>query len=254
MSKKSLIIANWKMNPDSPGRALLLAKKIERRISVRRAEVVIAPPFPFLKDVGRALKKAKLGAQDMHWADLGPYTGEVSWHQLRHLRVQYVIIGHSERRWKLGETDAEINKKVHAALKTGLIPVLAVGERKKMSDAAMRATLEKQLALDLKGISQKQFGGGVIAYEPVWAIGTGDSATPMHAQKALEMITAILKKLWRTKTIKTRILYGGSVNAKNARDYITKNGGAMHGLLVGGSSLNPKEFLGIVKTTATQKT
>lgn len=247
--KKLLIIANWKMNPDSPSRALLLAKKIDQGVRNTQTEVVIAPPFPFLFEIGRALKKAKLGAQDMHWANLGAYTGEVSWHQLRHLRIAYVIIGHSERRWKMGETDTEINKKVRVALKTNLTPILAIGERRKMNDRAMRTVLKKQLTLGLKGISQKRFKNGVIAYEPVWAIGTGNSASPAHAASALHAITEILKNLWHTKAITTRILYGGSVNAKNARDYITENGGAMHGLLVGGASLNPKEFLGIIKNS-----
>jgi triosephosphate isomerase len=135
MSKKLLVIANWKMNPDSPGRAVRLAKEIERGTrGIKNVSVVVAPPHPFLESVGKVLKKAKLGAQNLFWEDVGPYTGEVSWHQLKQLRITYVIIGHSERRIYFGETDSMINKKVRAALKAGLIPVLAVGERKKISN------------------------------------------------------------------------------------------------------------------------
>ena len=248
---KKLIIANWKMNPDSPGRAVRLAREIEKGlIGIKNAEIVIAPPYLFLKDVSQVLKRAKLGAQNMHWQDIGPYTGEVSWHQLKHLHVTHVIVGHYERRIHLGETNEMINKKVKAALRAGLIPVLAIGEQKRMPEDAMRLVLLRQLSRGLSGVSANDFKNGVIAYEPVWAIGTGLAATPQHARKALGMIQEILGRIWKTKKVSTPILYGGSVNSKNAYSFLSPKGGAMHGMLVGGASLKPKEFIKIVQSAA----
>ncbi len=248
---KKVIIANWKMNPDSTGRAVRLAKEIERGTrGVKNVSVVIAPPYPFLESVDKVLKKTKLGAQNLFWEDVGPYTGEVSWHQLKHLRITYVIIGHSERRICFGETDGMINKKVRAALKAGLRPVLAVGEQKKMPNKKMRGALSRQLSRDLAGVSLAAFRKGVIAYEPVWAIGTGLAATPKHAKYALVMIREILAHLWKVKRVSTPILYGGSVNARNAGPFVSKKGGGMDGMLVGGASLQPKEFIGIVRGAA----
>jgi triosephosphate isomerase len=209
--------------------------------------VVIAPPFPFLQAVAGVLRKSKLGAQDLFWEEKGARTGEVSPVMLKNLCVAYCIIGHSERR-ALGETDEMINKKIKAALKNRIVPVLAIGEKKRMPEAKMRRVIETQLKKNLNGISKVAFQNGVIAYEPVWAIGTGLSATPEHARKALSIIQETLRRLWKTKNIPTRILYGGSVNAKNAAPFISKSGGGMQGMLVGGASLNPKEFIGIIKS------
>lgn len=260
MAKKLLIIANWKMNPPSTAKALSLTHKIEKGIpKTTNAEVVIAPPFPFLLPVASALKKSKLGAQNMFWEKEGARTGEISNMMLKNIHVSYCIIGHSERR-ALGETDEQINKKIKAALMSRIIPVLAIGEKKRIPESSMRRVLETQLKKDLGGISKIAFKNGVIAYEPVWAIGTGLSATPEHARKALHMIQEILIKLWKTpkeslrdptgqaKNVRTRILYGGSVNAKNAGPFVSKKGGGMDGMLVGGASLNAKEFTGVIKS------
>ncbi|MBI2640089.1 MAG: triose-phosphate isomerase [Candidatus Sungbacteria bacterium] len=248
---KKTIIANWKMNPVSLDQALHLAGEIEKRTTgIKNAEVVIAPPYPFLKDIGRVLKKTKLGAQNMHWEEAGPYTGEVSWRQLKHFRVTHVIIGHSERRIHMGETDEMINKKIKAALKANLIPILAVGEQKKLSENAMRLVLSRQLSRGLAGITAHDFKKGAIAYEPVWAIGTGRAATPKHAGIALRMIQKILAGLWKTKKVTMPILYGGSVNSKNAADFISPTMGGMQGLLVGSASLNATEFTGIIKSSS----
>ena len=251
---KKLIIANWKMNPDSMGRAVRLAKEIERGTrGVKNVSLAIAPPYPFLESVGKALKKTKLGAQNIFWEDARPYTGEVSGRQLKHLGITYVIIGHSERRIYFGETDVMINKKVRAALKAGLRPVLAVGERKKMPNKKMRGVLSRQLIKNLEGVSVKSFRKGVIAYEPVWAIGTGRAATPKHAKYALGMIQEILAHFWKVKKVSTPILYGGSVNARNAAAFISKNGGGMDGMLVGSASLKPKDFIEIVRSSAVKR-
>ena len=253
MPKKLLIIANWKMNPSRASEAILLAKKIEKGIPrTPNAEVVIAPPFPFLVQVASVLKKSKLGVQDVFWEKEGARTGEVSTGMLKDLCVNYCIIGHSERR-ALGETDEQINKKIKAVLKSRIMPALAVGEKKRMPEAKMRRVLETQLKKDLNGISKVAFKNGIIAYEPVWAIGIGLSATPEHARKALGVIRKTLQHLWKTERIPTRILYGGSVNAKNAATFLSKKGGGMDGMLVGGASLNAKEFVGIVRAATRTK-
>lgn len=250
---KKLIIANWKMNPASLKAAIKLANETEKGLrGIKNVEIVIAPPFPFLAPVNKILKQSKLGAQDFFWKETGPATGEVSGDQLKHLRVSHVIIGHSERR-ALGETDEMINKKIKAALKAGLVPILAVGERKKMSSSKIRRVLSRQLSKGLHSVSAKAFENGVIAYEPVWAIGTGLATTPEHAKTALAMIKEILSRLWKIKKIKTRIIYGGSVNAKNAAAFISPQGGAMDGMLVGGMSLHPREFINIVRTATKTK-
>jgi len=250
--KKKLIIANWKSNPDSPGRAVLLAKKIDKSAKkIKTVEVVIAPPAPFLMQVGAVIKNAKLGAQDVFWEDLGPYTGETSWHQLRHAKVAYVIIGHSERRRLLKESDEMINKKVLACLKNGLKVVLCVGEpkavRAKGIAAAMRF-IASQLNYDLKGLKSLSIPRGslVVAYEPIWAIGTGKPDKPEETA----LIARFIKKLLRSKLRinNFQLLYGGSVNGVNAKSFFDQK--EIDGALVGGASLKPAEFEKIIKAAA----
>ncbi len=245
---KPLIIANWKCNPDSPRRAVLLAQKIERAIGrARNVEVVIAPPYPFLVQVRRVLKKVKLGAQNVFWEDLGPYTGEVSWRQLKHLGVQYVIIGHSERRRYLEETDEMINKKVLATLDHGLIPVLCVGEWER-SGNEIPAVVGEQLKRALKRVEPSRIKNLVVAYEPVWAISTNPGAradTPDSAFRALVYLRRLLASLCSRRAAEAvRIIYGGSVNAQNIYPFLKE--GKMQGALVGGASLFPQEFAKIV--------
>lgn len=250
---KKLIIANWKMNPRRAVEAVRLAKKIEESVhGIHTIEMVIAPPFPFIMPVARTLKKVKLGAQNMFWEKEGARTGEVSAGMLKNLCVSYCIMGHSERR-TLGETDQQINKKIKAALKSRLIPVLAIGEKKQVPEPSMRRMLETQLKEDLSGISKIAFKNGVIAYEPVWAIGTGLSAAPEHARKALGIIRKTLGRLWKTEKVSTRIIYGGSVNAKNALPFVSSRRGGMDGILIGKTSLEPVEFIEIVKAAANAK-
>lgn len=246
--EKPLIVANWKMNPDSPGRAGILAKKIESRISGRKTEVVIAPPFPFLGSVGKALKKAKLGAQDAFWADVGPYTGEVSWHQLKHFGVKYVIVGHSERRINLGETDEMINKKVKAALENDMYPILCVGERERAGNE-IPSIVGEQLKFALRGVGKNQLKNLIVAYEPVWAISTQAGArpdTPDNAFRAALFIRKVIASLFDRKTSeKVRVIYGGSVNSGNVVSFLKE--GRMQGALVGGASLDLKKFAEIVR-------
>lgn len=220
-SMKRLIIANWKCNP----KTLAEAKKLFN--AVKKTKAIICPPFVYLS----VFKYKFLGAQDCYYQS-GPYTGEISPEMLKDLGCKYVIIGHSERRIHFRETDEVINKKLKAALYANLIPVLCIGEKKGESAEKI---ISNQLKKDLRGIPKKDLRKIIIAYEPVWAIGTGNFCFP---EKAKEIIKYI-----RTKT-DNLIIYGGSVNKKIAADYIKVG---FDGFLVGGASLDAEEFKKIVK-------
>ena len=246
---KPLIVANWKMNPDAPGRAALLANKIERSLArIRNVEVVIAPPFPFLLPIAAVVKRARLGAQNVFWQDIGPYTGEVSWHQLKHIRVEHVIVGHSERRQFCGETDEMIHKKIVVLLENNMMPILCVGEREREGDdipEIVGAQIKAAVAGIKKGVIKKL----VIAYEPIWAISTTAGArpdTPANAFRAMMYIRKIVSSLYgRVAAEEMRIIYGGSVHAKNISGFLEE--GHMQGALVGGASLDAMEFAEIIR-------
>lgn len=233
MSSKILIF-NWKMNPATLKEAVVLAKASDFK------GVAIAPPFPFLEEVGKVLKKSALGAQDLFWEDRGAFTGEVSAKELKSIGVEYVIIGHSERRHKLGETDEMISKKLKAAIENGLTPVLCVGETKKEKDSGNKEEVIKRqietnfllLREKLKNKSQNLF----VAYEPVWAIGTGDPEAPESALKTIQYIKSLAIS---HKPLVVKVLYGGSVHSKNLADYLKFK--EVDGALVGGASLNKDE-------------
>ncbi len=248
---KKLIVANWKMNPESASEAVSLARGIEKGISKSGNEVVIAPPFPFLSVVKKVLKRAKLGAQDDFWEEKGPRTGEVSPAMLKNLGVKYVIIGHSERRW-LGETDEIINKKIKATLKAKLKPILCVGEHletRKNGLAAAKGFVKAQLKKDLKGLPatsyKLQATRLIVAYEPIWAISTNKNALPDKPEDSLKMIQFIKSQLPATK-YQIPVLYGGSVTSKNAKSFLQYK--EIDGALVGGASLKAEEFNRIVKS------
>ena len=210
------------MNPDS----IKEAKKLFN--AVKKTKAIICPPFVYLP----FLKYKFLGAQNCHYEQSGAYTGEVSPKMLKDLGCKYVIIGHSERRKYFKETDEIINKKLKAGLKTGLIPILCIGEKRGKNP---KRVINNQLKTDLKGINKKDLKKIIIAYEPVWAIGTGDFCPIEKAKKAREFVE---------EKLNNKILYGGSVNSKIARDYIKVG---FDGLLVGNASLDAKEFIRIVK-------
>ncbi|MGC9610884.1 MAG: triose-phosphate isomerase [Minisyncoccia bacterium] len=239
MSK--LVVANWKMNPASLREAVKLAKACDKK------GTVIAPPFVFLEEVGRTLKKAALGAQNVSYESAGAHTGDISVRQLKSLGVKYAIIGHSERRAS-GETDAVINKKIKAALAGGLKVILCVGEKwsiRKKGIAAAKKFAASQFKRDLEGIISSNLKAPdlIIAYEPVWAISTGKNDNPENASEMAIFIKKQITLIHKSKGIK--VLYGGSVNAKNARSFLkAKN---IDGLLVGGASLSSKEFGKIIK-------
>ncbi|OGY58520.1 MAG: triose-phosphate isomerase [Candidatus Colwellbacteria bacterium RIFCSPHIGHO2_12_FULL_44_17] len=230
-----LIVANWKSNPLSEDEAVKLATATDA------LGVVLAPPYPFLSSISKVIKKAELGAQDMFWGDIGAYTGEISWHHLQHLNVRYVIVGHSERRKYLGETDGLINLKVKAALKAGLKTILCVGEPYRLKeqndaekDAFARNYVEHQLDEGLKGVTET--ANLIIAYEPIWAIGTGAADTPENTVQMAEFIK---------KKVPVKVLYGGSVTSENSANFLEKK--EIDGALVGGASLNAEDFNKMVK-------
>ncbi len=239
MSK--LVVANFKMNPDSARRAVRLARSYDEK------NVVIAPPFVFLDAVGKVLKKASLGAQDVFFKNDGPWTGEISLRQLKDLKVGYVIVGHSERR-KLGETDEIVGQKVAAALKHGLKVILCVGEgwavRKKGKRAAYDF-VKKQLIKDLSGVksSKSRVSNLIVAYEPIWAIGTGKNDDSKDAAEMAFFIKGLLTTHYSLQAAK--VLYGGSVTARSAAGFLGRP--EVDGILVGGASLRPADFRHIVR-------
>ncbi len=239
---KTLIIGNWKMNPQAPAKAKLLFDSIKRGIKdVKNVEIVICPPFVYLTNLQQTTNNLQLGAQDCYWEEEGAFTGEVSPLMLKNLGVKYVIIGHSERRRHLNETDEIINKKLKAALKQKLKPILCIGEIEKERKAGKTLdVLKRQLKYDLKSVFnfKSNILNLTIAYEPVWAIGTGKACGISEAKE----INLFIRK---TVGNSPRIIYGGSVNSQNARSFILE--AKFQGLLPGSASLNPQEFIGIIK-------
>lgn len=230
---KKLIIANWKCNPTNLVEAKILFNKVKKGIKGTKNKVVICPPFVWLSAFAKGFGGLAFGSQDCHYEQSGAYTGEVSPKMLKDLGCQYVIIGHSERRKYFKESDEIINKKLKAGLKTGLIPILCIGEKRGENQ---KRVINNQLKTDLKGIIKKDLKKIIIAYEPIWAIGTGDFCPADRAKKARDFIK---------KKLDNKVLYGGSVNSKVARNYIEVG---FDGLLVGGASLNAKEFIKINKS------
>jgi len=248
-----LVAANWKMNPVNEDDALDLARGIlsVARGHADRVEVVIVPPFPWLLGVYEVLDQSgvKLGAQDCFWEMSGAFTGEVSPAMLKGL-CQWVIVGHSERRLYLGETDEMGAKKAAAALSSELGVIMCVGELADHYDAGTSdQVVSAQVKAGLADCSADDSARLVIAYEPVWAIGTGKNADPEHAYKTMRLIRRVVAEMIGAGAArKVRILYGGSVNSKNVQQYVELP--LCDGALVGGASLDADEFAHIVKITA----
>lgn len=247
MSNKKYIVANWKMNPSSIEEALRLVKNISAERFLDNVELIIAPPFVYLESVKKNLKKEiKLAAQNVSWGERGAYTGEVSSLMLKNIGCDYVIIGHSERRYKIGETDEMINLKIKAAFKAGLNPILAIGEKEQNDDIVK--IINSQINNALEGIEVRDVSKIIFAYEPVWAIGTGLADTPDHALSAALLIRKIIGSIYtKDFALDLLVLYGGSVTSANAADFINQSG--INGALVGGASLDHDEFIKIIKAS-----
>jgi triosephosphate isomerase len=247
-----IVAGNWKMN-NTITEAVALAKAIkDGTASLKKGEVVLAPPFTALQSVAQAVKGSNvaLAAQNMFHEDKGAFTGEISPVMLKDIGCAYVIIGHSERRKYFHEKDTEVNLKVKKALSAGLKPIMCVGETDEEREKNVtRAVVGRQVKEGLRGI--ENIDNVVIAYEPVWAIGTGKVATSAQAQEVHAFIRAILKENYSDTAASIRILYGGSVTKDNIGELIAMED--IDGALVGGASLKVDGFLGIIKNIAEKK-
>ena len=249
--RPSLIVGNWKMYK-TVSEALELATAIKNAVAPtvhgHRVEVVVVPPFTALQAVGQRLAGSQvgLGAQTCHWEPQGAFTGEISPPMLADVGCRYVLVGHSERRHHFGETDVNVNLKTKAILKAGLRPIVCIGETLKERDAGqVRSRLYSQLGEGLQGFTPELLGQTVIAYEPVWAIGTGRVATTEQAQEAHGFIRQYLHSQLGEVAKTVRILYGGSVKSNNIAGLMAQPD--VDGALVGGASLKAEEFLQIVR-------
>ncbi len=233
------------MNPVTLKDAKKLFDGVKKGVRVvKNMEVVICPPFLYVSSFKFQASSLVLGAQNVFYEEKGAYTGEISPQMLKSSKVDYVIVGHSERRKYFGETNEIVNKKIKKALDANVKVIFCVGEN--MGDDKS-AVLEQQVTEGLKNISREHFKHVAIAYEPVWAIGTGSNCSVDQTLSSILLIRKIISNLYNRELADvTRILYGGSANSKNSSDYI-KNAGA-NGLLVGGASLNAEEFVAIVKS------
>lgn len=246
--RRPLIAGNWKMNLTRAECVALAKSIVSRATSAADAEIAICPPFVYLDAVSQVVAGSTvgLGAQDCYHESFGAFTGEICVAQLADVGCRYVILGHSERRRILGETNVEVNRKARAALAAGLTPIVCVGETLAEREANQtRDVVQEQLAGSLAGLSTDQAAKVVIAYEPVWAIGTGKVATPAQAEE----VHADLRKMLETRydsqlAASVRIQYGGSVKPDNAAELLAQPN--IDGALVGGASLKADSFLGIV--------
>jgi len=250
--RKPIIAGNWKMYKNVT-EAMELTNEIKRDVfDTSGVEIVIAPPFVNLSDVGEMLIETNIGlsAQNCYWETEGAFTGEVSVAMLKSVGCGYVIIGHSERRKYFGETDETVNKKIRSAIDGGLVPIMCVGET--LEERESEKTLEvvkTQVTDGLKGFEEEYLGSLVIAYEPVWAIGTGRTATPDQAQEVHAMIRDLLKNLYSEDfSSGVRVLYGGSVKPDNIEAIMREKD--IDGGLIGGASLKSESFVDMIKITS----
>lgn len=253
--RKKLIAGNWKMNLtylESEQLANGISSQMEKKY-LNKVDVAVFPTFVSLQVVSRIVSAAgiKLGAQNLYFENDGAYTGEISARILKEVGCEYVIIGHSERRKHLHETNQIVNKKIKKALEFELKPIVCVGETlQEREDEIYEAVVQEQVMDALEGISEEQMGNVTFAYEPVWAIGTGVNATPKQISAMHGLIEKTVHHIYNEKTAnELLILYGGSVNANNSTEILSTCG--VDGTLVGGASLKADEFISIVKT-ATQ--
>jgi triosephosphate isomerase len=250
-ARKKIIAANWKMNlthREVKSYADVLWAEVG---VVNEIEVILIPPFTAIPALAEALERnpvARLGAQNMHWERCGAFTGEISAPMLRALYVNYVVLGHSERRRLFGETDEMVNRKIIAALSAGLQPIVCVGETlAERNDERVEEVLKRQIQEGLKGVNSRHFHDLVIAYEPLWAIGTGRTATPEEAQEAHAFIRSVIASVSDPSTAaRLRIQYGGSVKPENAEELLRQQD--IDGALVGGASLDARSFAQIIRS------
>lgn len=247
--RQPIIAGNWKMNNTIAATKALITDLIPL-VKDATAEVVICVPYTDIATAGEMIKgtNIKLGAENVHWAAKGAFTGEISADMLKELDVEYVILGHSERRQYFGETDQTVNARMKAALASGLKPIVCVGESlEERENGKVEEVLVRQTTEAFKDITEDQLENIVIAYEPIWAIGTGKTATSQEANDTIKVIRDTMAKLYTGKASeeKVRIQYGGSMNPKNAKDLMAMP--QIDGGLIGGASLKAEDFSKVVK-------
>ena len=243
-----IIAGNWKMFKTRDEALQFIYQVSDNLPEVETVESVICAPFPFLRClVKRQGDNLRIGAQNMHFEEEGAYTGEVSPKMLTSIGVEYVIIGHSESRAMFNETDETVNKKLHAAFNNGINPILCVGETLDQREGNLtEEVIGKQLELDLSGLTEANVEGLVIAYEPIWAIGTGRTATPAQAEETCAFVRSKVASLYSQELAdKVRIQYGGSVKLNNIQELMAQNN--IDGALIGGASLKADDFIKLVK-------
>ena len=244
--RKPIIAGNWKMHK-TIAEALEFVNDIKDRVNNEKVEAVICAPFTLLKDLKEATKgtSIKVGAQNMHFEEKGAFTGEISPLMLKELDMDYVVIGHSERRQYFNETDETVNKKVLKALEVGIDPILCVGETLEEREAGNTKDVCKvQVEKALENVSQKDLVKVVIAYEPVWAIGTGKTATSEDANDVIAYIRQVVANLYKDLANEVRIQYGGSVKPSNVGEIMNQSD--IDGALVGGASLEANDYIQLV--------
>ena len=246
MTRRPVVAGNWKMNPPTLAEAVALARDVEAAAAeTPGVTAVICPPAVWLTEVRRAVAGVEIGAQTMHFEERGAFTGETSPLMLAGL-AQFVILGHSERRQYDGETDESVGRKVASAVEHGLRPIAAVGERgEERRDGSTETVIDRQVRAALAGLDRIHDSGLVIAYEPVWAIGTGDAASGEDAQAVAAQIRQILRELDPDGADEVPIQYGGSVTDANAAEFFSQPD--IDGALVGGASLKPDAFAAILR-------
>jgi triosephosphate isomerase len=248
--RRPIVIGNWKMNMLISDANKWIIEALNKP-DIWDTDIIIAPPFTSLAVLNKGIKgsRIKLAGQNMSAEIIGQQTGEVSAGMLKDAGCDYVILGHSERRQSFGETDQLINKKILAACELGLSVIFCIGESiADRNNGESNRVIEKQLSIGLEGVNNRKFTRIIIAYEPIWAIGTGINAKPNQAQDVNSYVRAYCEKLFSTKLAEmTRILYGGSVNSQNSRSLIEQPD--IDGLLVGGASLNAETFFNIINTS-----
>jgi triosephosphate isomerase len=252
MTRKDLICGNWKMNATHLD-AIQMVQKLSYRLDLPdydRVDVVVAPPFTALRSVQTVIEsdhlRILLGAQDVHWEESGAFTGAISPSMLQKLGVTYVIVGHSERRQIFGEDDVSVNRKVKAVLRAEMTPILAVGETlEEREDGATESKIGGQVRAGMRNLDGDQAATLVIAYEPIWAIGTGHTADADTAGEVAAFIRAQVAEKFPDAAEQVRILYGGSVNPGNIAGFMAKKD--VDGALVGGASLDPDQFAAVIR-------
>ncbi|MFO7820484.1 MAG: triose-phosphate isomerase [Lentisphaeria bacterium] len=253
MARKICIAGNWKMNK-TIAEARELVRDLKDKVGDQDAvEVAVCPPFLALAAVSEELKNTNIGvgSQNIHWEQSGAFTGELSAEMLKEIGIEYVVIGHSERRQYFGETDETVNQRLKTALATGFIPMVCVGETLEQRESnATEDVVKRQIQGGLDGLSAEDMEKVIVAYEPVWAIGTGKTATPDQAQNVHAFIREQLRAKFGEVAERVRIQYGGSVKPANAAELLSQ--ADIDGALVGGASLKADDFAGIIEQAPVQ--